>query len=240
MGFFQKLIEWFKNLFIIKAPKQEPPRKSPSEPNQKLLWVPFAQRVMPMKSRGKYEKGYPVGAVVHFSAGSSAKSTLDWGRENGLMFFMIGKDGTIYQSNPLNEWGYHAGESRFPGLGQSLSSKLVGIEVDCAGRLEPEKGKFKSWFGRIVEPEATRTTTGNFVWPQVAGTYEKFTEAQEQSLKTLLLWLKKNNPNVFNLEWVLGHDEISPGRKNDPGGALSYPMPTFRRTLIELSNTLLK
>ena len=47
------------------------------------------------------------------------------------------------------------------------------------------------------------------------------------------MWLKKNNPEIFNLEYVLGHSEISAGRKQDPGGALSMSMVEFREKLIE-------
>lgn len=69
------------------------------------------------------------------------------------------------------------------------------------------------------------------------GTYEKYTEKQEQALIELVLWLKKNNPSVFNLDYVLGHDEVAgPSgigrwRKTDPGGSLSMTMDKFRTLL---------
>jgi lysozyme family protein len=50
----------------------------------------------------------------------------------------------------------------------------------------------------------------------------------------LLLWLKGNQPDVFQFEFVLGHDEVSPGRKNDPGGALSVTLPQFRERLVSM------
>ncbi|WP_457021162.1 hypothetical protein [Luteimonas sp. A611] len=73
----------------------------------------------------------------------------------------------------------------------------------------------------------TVTKQGN----QSAGHYQKYTILQEASLRTLLTWLRSNNPDVFRFDLVLGHDEVSPGRKVDPGGSLSMTMSAFRQSL---------
>lgn len=231
---WQKFIEFLQSLFSkISAPpipKDEPPRKSPSEVGQKLLWCPFAKKAQKMKVQGTYPKGYPEGAIIHWTSGSSAESSMSWGRDQGYMFWMIDKDGEIYQPNALNEWGYHAGASSWPGLGSSVSSRLVGIEIDCAGKLEKRSdGSFKSWFGRIVPHEKVREVQkrDNIV----SGAYEMFTKEQETSLVLLLKWLHSNNPSVFRLDFILGHDEVSPGRKVDPGGSLSMSMPELREKI---------
>jgi hypothetical protein len=45
---------------------------------------------------------------------------------------------------------------------------------------------------------------------------------------------KKNNPNIFNEDYILGHDEVAgprgigKSRKQDPGGALSMTMTELR------------
>ncbi len=67
-----------------------------------------------------------------------------------------------------------------------------------------------------------------------AGWYHRYTPEQEQALTDLLLWLKTNAPAIFDFELVLGHDEVSPGRKNDPGGSLSLTMPDLRARLVAL------
>jgi|GEM_PF-3833427 len=66
------------------------------------------------------------------------------------------------------------------------------------------------------------------------GAYEKYTEKQETSLKKLLIWLYKNNSVGLSIDYVLGHDEVSPGRKQDPGGSLSKSMPDYRAHLKSL------
>jgi len=51
--------------------------------------------------------------------------------------------------------------------------------------------------------------------------------------------MKRNNPDVFELKCVLGHDEVAGkkgigyNRKNDPGAALSMTMTEFRNKLDE-------
>lgn len=214
-------------------------RPSKSAVAANLKWCPLAQIVVPhMPTKGEYADGYPRGAVVHFTAGrddseQQAQNTIAWGREQGYCYFVIGPNGTIYQSFPLDRWGYHAGESAWPGLGSSVSSKLVGIEVCCAGKLDEGN---KSWFGTTYPSnEVRKVTESKYACP--TGSYRKFTAEQEASLGQLLIWLKHNNPAVFSLDLVLGHHEVSgmrgigKWRKNDPGGSLSMPMESLRDEL---------
>ncbi len=211
---------------------EEPDRPSPSEEGKKALWYPLADTSGPaMKAQGTYAKGYPEGAVVHFTAGrddseSDAKGSADWGVSQGYAFFVIGPTGKVYQRIPLNKWGHHAGTSSWPGLGTSLSKKLVGIEVACAGKLDSNR---KSWFGKTYQADDCRIVSSKENIQ--AGTYKKFTAAQEKALVDLLSWLHKNNPEVFKIENVLGHDSIAPTRKNDPGGSLSMTIPELQKRL---------
>lgn len=211
--------------------------------NQKLLWCPFAQIVKPeMKTNGKYRKGYPEGCIIHFTAGQDstekdALGSLEYGRKMGYTFFVIGPTGVIYQSHPLDKWGSHAGESYYQGLDNSVSQKLVGIEVACAGSLEKGPTGFKSWFGKSYDLSEIREVTQDNA-NQCKGVYKKYTLAQEESLTNLILWLKKNNPEIFRLDFVLGHDSVAGKgalgrwRKVDPGGSLSMTIPEFQKKLI--------
>ncbi len=216
----------------------EPIRPSMNEPGARLLWYPLATIVSPrMNTKGKYADNYPRGAIVHFTAGRDqterqAENTVAGGRENGYTFFVIGPEGEVYQAFPLDEWGYHAGESHWPGVGTSVSTKLVGIEITCAGKLD---GDNKSWFGVTYPADQVRTVSNRYECP--AGKYKKYTAAQEKALIDLLLWLKRNNPTIFSFSLVLGHHEVSGmigigrWRKNDPGGALSMKMGELRQLL---------
>jgi N-acetyl-anhydromuramyl-L-alanine amidase AmpD len=241
---FQKFIEWVKSLFVSAAPMIVPPKAEPPRPNmdavgQKKLWYPDAVilKGAEMPTQGKYRKGYPEGAIVHYTSGrdqteKNAENTVMGGIKNGYTFFVIGPTGVVYQSFPLDRWGYHAGESKWPGLGSGVSRYLVGIEVSCAGKLDDN---YTSWFGVKYPKEETRVVTDAHECPK--GIYKKYTEAQEESLVKLLLWLKSNNPEVFSFDYVLGHHEVAgvkgigKWRKVDPGGSLSLPMSKFRERL---------
>ncbi len=224
-----------------KAPEQDRPNKDAA--GQKLLWYPAAETVpgVKMPTRGKYAKGYPQGAIVHFTSGWSrqgdakAINAVRSGAKDGYCFFVISYDGSVFQNFPLDSWGYHAGKSSWPGLGTSVSSKLVGIEICNGSKLKKRSdGRYESWFGEIFDAKDVRVVKSKD--NVKGGAYQPYSEAQEASLMALLLWLKRNNPGVFDLKYVLGHDEVAPDRKDDPGGALSMTMPEYRAKLQKLYN----
>lgn len=213
------------------------------------LWIPFARRnvEMPMRTRGRYRRGYPEGAIVHFTAGrDNPLSDICSACSNGYAYLVIAPNGVVYQNFPLNEWGCHAGSSYWPELGSGVSQYLVGIELCCAGKLRRlDENHFRPWYNEAEyleeccgrQPDPTDDFPRHLVrhvgntQNQQRGWYEKYTDAQEQSLREVLIWLKRNNPEVFSFDYVLGHDEVAPTRKNDPGGALSMTMPALRERL---------
>ncbi len=219
---------------IPKAEEKPPVVVIPDEPakiGEKLLWYPKAKIVNGMRAAGNYQHGFPQGAVVHYSASrddndQQAYDMADWGKSQGYSYFTIAPSGLVIQSIPLNLWGSHAGKSFWPGLGSSVSSKLVGIEVVCAGLLDNNN---KAWFGKVYSPDQVRTVTKADYG--VSGKFKKYTKEQEIALFELLKWLHDNNPEVFNYDYVLGHMEVAPDRKTDPGGSLSVNMKTLRQAL---------
>lgn len=197
-------------------------------------WCPFAEIVdFRLKTRGKYRKGWPEGVVIHFTAGwdhkdSKAVDALKLGQKNGYTYVSMDRSGNIYQASPISEWGYHAGQSYHYKLGTGVSEYLLGIEICNPGRLTEKNGRLFSWFGAeysIEECRYTEKPIGN-IQP---GWYRSFSKEQEESLTRFILWLKKCNPSVFDLNLVCGHDSICKplGRKNDPGFALSRSIPEY-------------
>jgi N-acetyl-anhydromuramyl-L-alanine amidase AmpD len=240
MNIAKWLDELLSNLFGQKKEEpQENSRINPEEVNQKLNYIPFAiQHSNQMPTKGEYEDSYPVGAVIHFTAGDykqgvkSAINSIQYGIKLDFCYLCISYDGQIIQANPLNRWGYHCGESQWPGLGKSLSRKLIGIEICCLGIVEKKDGKYKNWFNQEVSPDLVRYTPGND--NQSKGYYHIFSKEQETALIELLVWLKSNNSKVFDINYILGHDEVSGKkglgyfRKTDPGGSLSMTMTELR------------
>lgn len=233
-----------------KQPEAKPSGKKLYPVGSKNLWYPEALVRTDLKraAKGEYPKSYPHGAVVHFSAGHYSKGVEDAINtiaSSQYFFSCIGTDGKFVQVNPLNQWGYHAGESAWTIAGEKrhgVSNFLVGIEITNPGRLELHNGKYYTYWDtqrtKPIEPNDVRIIkkdTDNIL----AGAYLPYTKEQEETLIEFLLWAKANNPSVFDFDYVLGHDEVAGPkgigrwRKNDPGGALSMTMTEFRKLLKE-------
>jgi N-acetyl-anhydromuramyl-L-alanine amidase AmpD len=209
-----------------------------------LSWIPWAiKHPTQMRTRGTYSGGYPKGAVVHYTAGrfegglKKAHSTIEGGIKNGYAYLCIAHTGELVQAHPIEQWGYHAGESKWKGLFGAVSDDLIGIEMNCAGLLTEKKGQLLTWWGdEIPRDDARFVKEKDYGCP--TGWYHKYTPAQEETLIKTLLWLKMNDPlNNFSFDYVLGHSEVSGVkglgwfRKQDPGGSLSMPMDQFRELL---------
>lgn len=211
----------------------------PAGTGRKLLRCPFAttQGLPNARTRGKYSKGYPEGAIVHFTAGSHRQKDSDALQlqvDNGHVYFVVTPTGEILQNFPLDRWGYHAGPSRWDGFENGVNDNMVGIEVMCPGKLNGNRAPWYNKGRSFPESECRQVASTDQI---EGGWYRKFSEPQEQSLRKLILWLHSNNPAVFKLKYVLGHDEVSGPlglgrrRKNDPGGSLSVTMEDFRSSL---------
>ena len=195
---------------------------------------------------------------------ASSRGVLRYGADRGYHYGAISRTGRIYlpQGFSWDSWGYHAGKSRCPETGrESVSQFYVGFELNNPGQLYQarEDGVFCPWFnakrdkrGRVVLDEngRCRRISEHGEWFREyelryaegenidAGWYLPFTREQFDALADVCLWLSQSHADTFSLDRVFGHDEVSPGRKSDPGGALGWPdqvmtMPDFRRYLTD-------
>jgi hypothetical protein len=242
---------------------QLPQTDSETEKTSKKLWYPCRliheeTKDLRMKTRGYYTHGFPMGAVVHFTAGRS-RDRLKGGARNadtnlkqGLRsvkyacnstpycYFLIDADGNVHQNFPLDRWGYHAGKSSYAGLNDGVSNELVGIEVMCAGKLQYHKDqRCRAWFTDEKKGDRFFEKDEYSYWNEneniESGFYHNFTDKQKSALIDLILWMDSQSQQ-FNLNYVVGHDEVSPGRKSDPGGSLGMTMSNFREMLKDIKN----
>ena len=196
----------------------------------------FVEGLPMMHEAGKYPKGFPEGIIVHFTAGwqnAKAKDMISYANSMGYLFFFIDEAGQVWQQFCLSGWGSHAGQSKCPVTGrESVSRYYVGIEVACAGKLSDMDGdgdRDDTWFKQMNIPHQNiRKGVISNKWQKANGEYQKFTEAQEMSLKKLCTWLCENGCNP---DLIFSHEEVAPNRKNDVGLSLSVSMDEFRKII---------
>lgn len=183
--------------------------------------APIAWRPSP-NIGGKLEPEY---LIIHYTAGRSVEESVNWltRREaKASAHVVIGRDGTIVQLVPFDTVAWHAGVSSWEGR-TGLNRWSIGIELDNAGRLTRHGDHWRAWFGgRYEDDEVLVATHKHETTP--AGWHMYTPEQIEAALEVSALLV-----NRYGLLDVLGHDDISPGRKSDPGPA--FPMASFRARL---------
>ncbi len=164
--------------------------------------------------------------VIHFTQGASAQSSIDFwntpAAKGASAHLVIERDGRIIQCRPFNRTCGHAGVSRWrdPKTGlwfSNLNSCSIGIEFANAGDAARENG---TAFTRLTLPagsaRAKHKNGGQLTW------WEVYPEAQLLAGEQVAQALVKR----YNLDDLVGHDDIAPDRKNDPGPL--FPMARFR------------
>lgn len=174
---------------------------------------------------GKLEA--PKYLVMHYTAGRSARSSVNWltNRDAGASaHLVIGReDGAVTQLVPFNRIAWHAGQSRWEGL-SGLNGHSIGIELDNAGILTRQGSKWRAWFGaEYSDEDVVVATHRDELEPRG---WHAFTEPQIAAAITVAQLLVRR----YGLKDVIGHDDIAPGRKKDPGPA--FPMDSFRAAVM--------
>lgn len=162
--------------------------------------------------------------VYHFTAGASALSSVNFWRtpeaRGAEAHIIIDRDGTVYQVRATNQRADHAGKSawRDPKTGELfeyLNSCSIGIELANAGDNQELARKW-SKFPLI---KASHKNGGPICH------WEDYPPTQiEAAIRVGRALVER-----YRLDDVVGHDDIAPDRKNDPGPA--FPMQRVREAL---------
>jgi len=176
---------------------------------------------------GKFGEGLPDTLVIHFTAGSSAESSarhLCKPSARASAHLVVGRDGKVYQLAPFNRVAWHAGRSTWKGR-SGLNQCAIGIEIDNAGELTDNgNGFYQTWFGKnLPVSEVFHGTHRNQSEPRF---WHSYTEAQIARLFELCELLIEH----YGITEIVGHEEIAPGRKVDPGPA--FPLDKLRDQLL--------
>ncbi|MCW1885512.1 N-acetylmuramoyl-L-alanine amidase [Luteolibacter flavescens] len=165
--------------------------------------------------------------VVHFTSGATAVSSIEWWRNPGAngasAHVVIDRDGTIIQCRPFNVTAGHAGTSQWrdPKTGKlyvGLNSCSIGIELANAGADTPGRDAY-DWAAK--QPGFGSVRAKHKHGGPVAD-WEAFPASQLAACERVSLALVKR----YNLDDIIGHEDIARGRKSDPGPA--FPMAALR------------
>jgi|APTNR8051073442_1049403.scaffolds.fasta_scaffold04508_2 N-acetylmuramoyl-L-alanine amidase len=184
----------------------------------------------PNVRRGKLDHRY---LLIHYTASSSLESAVDWltSPASGCSaHVVIGRSGEIIQLVPFDGIALHAGRSRWRGV-EGLNGCSIGIELENAGCMERQGGRWRAWFGGDYGDGDVMEATHKY-GSRLLG-WHMYTDKQIEAVCSLTRLLV----DVYDLDDVIGHDDVAPYRKMDPGPA--FPMDAIRgRALGRASNAL--
>ncbi len=174
---------------------------------------------------GKFKSGYLDTVIVHYTAGPFGASlrTLKNPRARASAHVIVDRDGTITQLVPFDTIAWHAGRSSYKGR-SGFNKYSIGIEIVNSGPLTKSGNVYRSWFGSAYNPSDViearhRNQTRKKYW-------HTYTEEQIQAVTELIQELIEE----YGIKYILGHEEIAPKRKIDPGPA--FPLERLRSQLL--------
>lgn len=163
--------------------------------------------------------------IVHYTAGQTLDGAVSWFMNpaaRASAHFVVASDGSIVQMVPLDRRAWHAGESRWDGL-KSLNAHSIGIEIVNAGKLHRTSRGWVTWAERVVPEDEVTVATHKH--ESVATGWHEYTAEQIDAVLELGVALHA----AFGFKDVLGHDDIAPDRKKDPGPL--FPLDALRGRL---------
>ena len=163
--------------------------------------------------------------IIHYTAGGSASSAIRAmvQKGNASAHLVVDREGTITQLAAFNQIAWHAGVSAYGGR-SGFNNYSVGIEIVNAGWLKKEGNVCKTYYGEVVAPEDV--FEGAHRNPETKSKYwQKYTQKQIDAVTQICEAICAN----YDVQYILGHEEISPGRKQDPGPA--FPLDEMRNKI---------
>nr|WP_245231026.1 N-acetylmuramoyl-L-alanine amidase [Zongyanglinia huanghaiensis] len=175
---------------------------------------------------GSLVGGAPRFLVIHYTAGGAASGSINWfqnPKAKVSAHLVVGRDGGVTQMVHFNKVGWHAGKSRWKNV-KGLNSHSIGIEIANWGKLKPSaSGGWVSRTGRAVSNERV-VLDEHRNSPGKQHGWETFSEEQwDATVAAAQAIVEEYDIKPSD---VVGHDDISPMRKIDPGPA--FDMDKFR------------
>lgn len=164
--------------------------------------------------------------VIHYTAGTTLNGAVSWFMNpaaKASAHLIIARDGSVVQMVPFSRRAWHAGVSAWEDL-TALNGHSIGIELVNAGKLRRSVDGWVNWAGRVIADAEVAQATHRL--ESVEAGWQSYTEAQIQTLLDVAVALHAR----YQFADVLGHDDIAPERKLDPGPL--FPMQSVRARLL--------
>lgn len=194
--------------------------------NHKLIGEP-GEQISFVNSPNQSSGISPLYLIMHYTAGSTLSGAVSWFQNpdaQASSHLVIDRDGTIVQMVPFNQRAWHAGKSKWGNL-ESMNSYSIGIELVNAGKLRKNSSdQWINWSKKVI-PDNDVTVAKHKNESSETGWHEYPEEQIEAATKVCALLHK-----TYNFTDILGHDDISPSRKADPGPL--FPIDSFRSIIL--------
>ncbi len=167
--------------------------------------------------------------VMHYTAGPTTEHCIEVFRNSVRRVschYIVGLDGEIVQMVYDQDCAWHCGVSSWHGRGR-CNPRALGIEIVNWGRLEKKGDVFFCWPEEYATPyEGPEPVFGDSDW------WAPYPDSQ--ITRVIALSRRLMRTHGIPLENVVGHSDIAPGRKIDPGSA--FPWKIVREQLADLQN----
>lgn len=179
------------------------------------------------RDSGVFGRGQQDTIVVHYTGGTTAKSAINAlfnSKREVSAHFVIDVDGKVYQLMPLDKVAWHAGRSSM-GNRKGLNKYSIGIEIVNPGFLkQSSSGSFYTYYNQEVK--ADKAIEAKHKNESDSRFWHVFEPVQIEAAADLCIELSE----LLNIKYIVGHDEISPGRKQDPGPL--FPLEKLREDVL--------
>lgn len=168
----------------------------------------------------------PEYVVIHYTATQSKTGVVQAFKTPSLKVsahLVVGTDGNATQMVPFNRIAWHAGASQWAGR-SGCNGFTIGIEIVNPGPLLKTSNGYSDVYGHRYSGDAIEAYhKSGFVrqWKYWATYPTEQLDAVEQICACLF--------ETYGIKDVVGHDDIAPGRKFDPGPA--FPLESLRGRL---------
>ncbi len=189
-----------------------------AEPGEQLNYIPSPNQARSVT---------PLYLIMHYTAGPTLDGAVSWfmnPQAQASAHVIVDRDGTVVQMVDFNRKAWHAGKSSWGHL-EGLNAYSIGIELVNAGKLSRRSdGEWVNWSKKVIP--AADVTIATHKDETIESGWHEYPEAQIDAALRVSIALQ----DAYSFRDVLGHDDISPRRKVDPGPL--FPLGSFRSKVL--------